>query len=366
MSSRVVIIAIPHPEAEGLYLHGLRRDNGTWALPGGHAHPGETPIEAARRELKEETGLDGVELSPLYDRQYDHGDGPFHVHLFSGSHNPSKLSSESDPDDEFLSFKYLNPSGDHKAHVPKRRNILIEHLNSLGKSEELEKASKSALKRMFRPEELQNHAPAIEFAAKNFKNDNHAAWFMGHYKKDPSILDTHKQAFEHFASMHDQVPELSQLNLTKDHSIEDGLKQMQDAEQKKIAEAGSDSTLIKPTAETKKLLDVGNGYAWYDLGAGSSAAEGEAMGHCGNRPSETDGDRLLSLRKEVRLGKHVLHRPSLTFIENNGYLGEMKGRANEKPNKKYHEAIAKLLVILELKQLLVVVMPHTRTFLWMI
>jgi hypothetical protein len=99
------------------------------------------------------------------------------------------------------------------------------------------------------------------------------------------------------------------------------------------------------------LMSWPNGYAWIYLNRGSCAQEGDAMGHCGNGPSEKPGDRLLSLRQVKQVGAEKFWVPSLTFILHaDGYLGEMKGRGNEKPADKYHPYIVKLLQDCDLVQ----------------
>jgi hypothetical protein len=88
------------------------------------------------------------------------------------------------------------------------------------------------------------------------------------------------------------------------------------------------------------FLDFNDGWAWYDLNTEECDLESKAMGHCGNAGGER-GDTILSLRRHIDGARY---RPSLTFIlDSEGNLGEMKGRANEKPKERYHPYIVALL-----------------------
>jgi ADP-ribose pyrophosphatase YjhB (NUDIX family) len=60
--SAVVLVVT---DAHGRVLFGKRADTGKFTLVAGGANPGEAPMDAARRELKEETNLDVVSITPL-------------------------------------------------------------------------------------------------------------------------------------------------------------------------------------------------------------------------------------------------------------------------------------------------------------
>ena len=56
------VIAARH---RGISVFCRHRDRLTWECPGGHIEPGETSLQAARRELYEETSTADAEVTPV-------------------------------------------------------------------------------------------------------------------------------------------------------------------------------------------------------------------------------------------------------------------------------------------------------------
>jgi hypothetical protein len=97
---------------------------------------------------------------------------------------------------------------------------------------------------------------------------------------------------------------------------------------------------VEAKTEDDVVVEFPDGFRWVDLNRANCDEEGRAMGHCGN--GNADDGTILSLRKKLASGRFV---PHLTFIlEDDGMLGEMKGRANKRPSEKYHPYIIELLI----------------------
>ncbi len=56
------------------WLFVRHRERSTWEIPGGHLEKGESPAEAARRELFEETGATALDLTVVCDYAVERDD----------------------------------------------------------------------------------------------------------------------------------------------------------------------------------------------------------------------------------------------------------------------------------------------------
>ena len=128
---KIAVVMIRHPEHSHLILHGKRRDNGKWSCPGGSFEEGETPTQAALRELYEETGLKPHTVNPIRKEEVEGNKGKMEIHLFEAK-CPQNLTLriKNDPDEEFSVFKFLDPCTHQNLHVPKERNIVVKILES--------------------------------------------------------------------------------------------------------------------------------------------------------------------------------------------------------------------------------------------
>ena len=156
---------------------------------------------------------------------------------------------------------------------------------------------------------------------------------IAHFQKSFSLPNLEN----HWSIMFKQSPQVNSVEWEVNIDSTDLFGRLEQAERKWEQKQAQE---IEPEPDDQIIIDYGK-YAWVKLDRVYCDAEGNAMEHCGNTDVPEEGDRILSFRTKVNDTKQ---KPHLTFIlDKDGYLGEMKGRRNQKPSKKYHPYIIDLL-----------------------
>ena len=82
-----------------------------WCLPKGHLEAGETPAQAARREVAEETGIEAKVIAPLGSVDYWFSAAGFRIHKvvhhFLLRAVGGELTVENDPDHEAVAAEWV-------------------------------------------------------------------------------------------------------------------------------------------------------------------------------------------------------------------------------------------------------------------
>lgn len=162
---------------QGELLLGKRRDNAKFTLPAGHLEEGESPLEAAKRELKEETGLEAESLSPLMTHVLPSGK-TLYVYSAFVTGTPH---GNNDPDQECEEWKFYDIHKDlqkiaKKLHGPENLedNVLYKLLH-LEKSEELAKSHEGETERLLKHPDPNERLLALKMRGLNGKAVSHAA-----------------------------------------------------------------------------------------------------------------------------------------------------------------------------------------------
>ena len=65
IADELITFAVIIAKTEGKWVFCRHRERNTYEVPGGHREPGETILEAAKRELQEETGAVDFDIKPI-------------------------------------------------------------------------------------------------------------------------------------------------------------------------------------------------------------------------------------------------------------------------------------------------------------
>lgn len=223
--------------------------------------------------------------------------------------------------------------------------------------EELEKmASKKQLAQMIPDSMAPHHQEAINHIRTLFPNSMHDVWLTKEYRNNPSVLKEHAADLDHISKQMKAHNDLRLHDVSK-MGFKEGLQSLLDKDKELTATAASTSKLWDPSQEPDThemevgdktgFLGIGGyksksktGKKWFNMSRSGNKDFGAVAGHCGNGDHNPDSNNQLHyLASEVAKDGETHHKPHVTIINAGGYLGEMKGNFNKKPNEEDHEDI---------------------------
>lgn len=176
----------------GKILMGKRRDTGKWTMPGGHLDEMEHPHSAARRELKEEAGIEAVDLHFMGSHELsDYKGKPLRIHAYRYDvPNEVATNPKEDPDQEVAKWEWIdckNGVPEHVAnnlHSPKNVTLKLLGLQNwdVEKAERKDFIPNTGLKKSIR-DKLAFLRKSIEDAAKKIPEKIEAGQDLHHDEK---------------------------------------------------------------------------------------------------------------------------------------------------------------------------------------
>ncbi len=110
----------------GRLLARLRKPDehlpGAWEFPGGKVHGDETPEQAARREVREELGVEAGALTPRGTIEHEYPDRTVRIHVFEGECAGEPRAADG------ARWAWLAPSELESLPVPEANRALVAQL----------------------------------------------------------------------------------------------------------------------------------------------------------------------------------------------------------------------------------------------